>query len=415
MKKVKLLLVLFIGLFFVITCSDDNTTEPSNPTPTKTYKIGVLIPETGAGQLNGQQSKASVEYAITDINNYFSANNIKVRLQAIYKDSGTDSVQALAMLKEFADDTVKIVVGPYSSTTLTGLKHFADSAGILLISHSAVSSALAIEGDNIFRFVPDDKWQAKAIAKIMKDDNKLVVIPLVRDDVWGRSLYSEVEKELANTSVTLQVPQYYPPSQTNFSSIVQNIRSQIDNLEATFLKSEIGVYIISYDEGTNIMKQVSYFDDVMSVKFYGSSAFAWNSTLPADIKAAEASVKTKLECPIIGFNENYKNVYSPLVERLGTKLLREPDSYALSVYDAAYVAGLTLALASDTVSIDAIKDNVRSVLKTYSGMNGPIELDKNDDRINVTYDFMSLILSENVYKWQTTAVYDTKTGVLTRK
>ena len=268
MKKIEILFIIFVVVFLIASCSDsnDNTTEPPAPTPTVTYKIGVLIPETGAGQLNGQQSKASVEYAISDINNYFSANNIKVRLQAIYKDSGTDSVQALAMLKEFADDTVKIVVGPYSSTTLTGLKHFADSAGILLISHSAVSSTLAIKGDNIFRFVSDDRWQAKAIAKIMQSDNKLIIIPLVRDDVWGRSLYSEVEKELANTSITLQVPIYYPPTQTNFSSIVQNIRSQIDNLEATFLKSEIGVYVISYGEGTNIMSQVSYFDDVMSVK-----------------------------------------------------------------------------------------------------------------------------------------------------
>lgn len=415
MKKMNTLLIILIAVLLINACSDDNTNEPPEPTPTTTYKIGVLIPITGAGQLNGQQSQKTIEFAVTDINNYFSARNIPVRIQAIIKDSGTDSTQALAMLKEFAEDTIKIVVGPYSSTTLTGLKHFADSAGILLISHSAVSSTLAIKGDNIFRFVPDDSWQAKAISKMMLKDGKLVVIPLVRDDVWGRALYSNVEKELEQSQLTLQIPIYYPPTQTNFSAIVQSIRSKIDDLEATFLKSEIGVYMITYDEGTIIMKQVSYFDDMKDVKFYGSSAFAWNNTLQKDTAAAATAVATELECPIYGFNENYSNRYTPLLERLSTKLIREPDSYALSIYDAAFVAGITLSNVTDTVSIEDIKAEVRNVVAIYEGINGPIDLDENDDRFNVIYDFMSLKYSENLYKWHSTAIYDTKKDEITRK
>jgi len=415
MKSIQRLLLLFVSLLLVVACSDDNPTDPPDPTPTTVYKIGVLIPMTGVAALNGEQSKATVEYAVIDINNYFSANNINVKIEAVYKDSESDSAKALIKLKEFADDTIKIVIGPYSSTVLQGLKHFADSEGILLISHSSVAMTLGIKDDNIFRFAPNDKWQAKAITKLMLADNKKIVIPLVRDDVWGGALYNGVYDILENSQISLQSPVIYPPSQTNFSSIVQKIKNSIEDLQNTFLDDEIAVYMISFGEGTEIMRQCSYFDTFKNIKFYGSSAFAWNNPLQKDEKAAATAVATKLECPVMGYNYEYSNRYTPLVEKLSLKLLREPDSYALSIYDAFFAAGLTLSATGNNVSVDKIKEELRKKLKTYEGINGKVELDENDDRINVLYDFMSLKHEDNLYKWFTSAVYDTETDKLTRK
>jgi branched-chain amino acid transport system substrate-binding protein len=399
----------------VFSCSGDNTNEPPEPSPTVIYKIGVLIPLTGAGAFNGEQSKATVEYAVTQINNYFSASNINVKIEAIYKDSGTDSSQSLLMLKEFFTDSIKIVVGPYSSTVLQGIKCFADSAGILLISHSSVATTLSVKDDNIFRFVPSDQWQAKAIAKLMLADNKKVVLPLVRDDVWGGDLFHEVYKVLENSQISLQSPVIYSPLQTNFSSIIQNIKSKIEDLQNTFLDKEIAVYMITYGEGTEIMRQCSYFDIFKDIKFYGGSAYAFNNTLQKNELAAATAVATHLECPIMGFNYEYSNRFTPLIEKLSLDLLREPDSYALSIYDVVYTAGLTLSSVSDTVSIDQIKETLRETLKTYIGINGKVELDDNDDRINVCYDFISLKYQDNLYKWFTSAVYDTEIDKLTRK
>jgi ABC-type branched-subunit amino acid transport system substrate-binding protein len=415
MTNIKVLLLLFASALIAISCSDDNTTDPPEPSPETIYKIGVLIPLSGAGSLDGKQSQAAVEYAIADINQYFSLSGIKVKIQAYYKDSGTDSTQAQAMLREFADDSIKIVVGPYSSTVLQGLKHIADSAGILLISHASISTTLAIENDNIFRFVPTGKWQAKAIAKMMLADNKKVVIPLVRNDVWGNALYDEVYDALESSPLSLQSPEFYPPSQTNFSSIMQRIKSKIEDLQNTFTDEQIAVYMITYGEGTEIMRQCSYLDVIKNIKFYGSNAFAWNSALLRNDLAVATAVSTKLECPIMGFNENYSSRYTPLIEKITNRIAHEPDSYALSIYDAAYAAGYTLSLTGDTVDVDKIKSKLRAVLGTYNGMNGKVELDKNDDRINVIYDFMSVKNDDDVYKWIKTAVYDTKTDVLTRK
>ncbi len=415
--KINLIAIILMAIL-AVSCSDDNGNDPNNPddpTPKVNYTIGVLIPLTGAGQSNGKQSKAAVDIAVQDINNYFSVSNVNVKINVIYKDSETDPAKALERLKEFADDGVKIVVGPYSSTVLQGLKNFADSAGILLISHSSVATTLAVKDDNIFRFAPNDVWQAKAIAKIMLADNKFVIIPLVRDDVWGRALYEEVEKELETSQITLQVPIYYPPSQTNFSAIVQNIKKQISDLQNSFLDKEIGVYMITYGEGVEILRQTSYFDEVKNIKFYGASAFAWNDEVGKNELAASTAVSTKLECPVMGYDTDYSNRYTPFIELLTVRIAREPDAYATSVYDALFAAGLTLSRSGDSVSVDKIKKELRTVLDSYQGLNGMIKLDDNDDRIDVIYDFMTLKLSGSIYKWYVSAKYDPETDELERK
>ena len=196
---------------------------------------------------------------------------------------------------------------------------------------------------------------------------------------------------------------------------MQRIKSKIEDLQNTFTDEQIAVYMITYGEGTEIMRQCSYLDVIKNIKFYGSNAFAWNSALLRNDLAVATAVSTKLECPIMGFNENYSSRYTPLIEKITNRIAHEPDSYALSIYDAAYAAGYTLSLTGDTVDVDKIKSKLRAVLGTYNGMNGKVELDKNDDRINVIYDFMSVKNDDDVYKWIKTAVYDTKTDVLTRK
>ncbi len=415
MKKIITLTLLFFITLFAISCSDNNTNEPTNPTDKKVYKIGVLIPLTGSAEQNGKQSKAAVEYAIGDINMYFALGSIKVKIEAVYKDSGTDSSKAKQMLREFAKDGIKIVIGPTTSTVLKGLKHIADSAGILLISHSSIASELAIKDDNIFRFAPCDKWQAKAIAKIMLADNKKMLIPVYRNDVLGNSLYNEVYDLLESSPLSMQTAITYSPVNANYSAVVQKVKAAIAGLQQNFNDEEIAVYLLSFGEGKDILQYASYHPSLHNIKFYGTSALAFNSALLKSDKAAPVAVSTKFECPIMGLNPKYKNKYAGFMEKIAIKLKHEPDNYALSIYDAVYSSGLTLSLTGDTIPVNRIISKLKEVLRTYVGINGRVELDENGDRINVNYDFMSVKFENKLYKWYVTAVYDTKAKTLTRK
>jgi len=173
--------------------------------------------------------------------------------------------------------------------------------------------------------------------------------------------------------------------------------------------------MISYGEGTEIMRQASFFPYFNSTKCYGGSAYAQNSTLLDNGTSAQTAISTMLECPIMGFEETYKDKYQPLQQNLRNDLGREPDIYAFTIYDAVYIAGLTLNAVSDTVGISQIKSTYLSQSAGYSGMTGKVEYDQYDDRINVLYDFWSLEDKGATYGWKVATVYNTKTGQITRK
>ena len=68
------------------------------------------------------------------------------------------------------------------------VKNFADKNDIIIMSHSRTAPSLAVEGDNVFRFVPDDLNQANEIAKEMWSQGIRMVIPFWRDDIYGHEL-----------------------------------------------------------------------------------------------------------------------------------------------------------------------------------------------------------------------------------
>ena len=73
------------------------------------------------------------------------------------------------------------------------MKDYADKNGILLVSPSSTAPSLAVPGDNIFRFVPDDTHQAQAISKKMWQDGVRVVVPMWRTDVYGNDLLNSTK------------------------------------------------------------------------------------------------------------------------------------------------------------------------------------------------------------------------------
>jgi branched-chain amino acid transport system substrate-binding protein len=87
---------------------------------------------------------------------------------------------------------VRIVIGPATSAAVKAVKDFADENDVLLISHSSTAPSLAIAGDNLFRFVPEDRQQGEAIAKKMWNDGIPIVVPMWRNDIYGNELYKSM-------------------------------------------------------------------------------------------------------------------------------------------------------------------------------------------------------------------------------
>ena len=92
----------------------------------------------------------------------------------------TDPAFGIEELRDLASKGIRIVIGPSTSSELEAIKDYANNNGIILLSPSSTAPALAIPGDNIFRFVPDDTHQAEATTMWMWKDGVRVVIPMWR-------------------------------------------------------------------------------------------------------------------------------------------------------------------------------------------------------------------------------------------
>ena len=194
---------------------------------------------------------------------------------------------------------------------------------------------------------------------------------------------------------------------------MSSISTSIDNLlnagnEAKYL----GCYLACFNEGTSILAEASKRSNLSTVKWFGTSAYALNSTLTANQTAAEFAIKTNFVCPVYGLDENSKSKWEPVFNELKSTLNRDPESYALVAYDAFNVAFSASLLLKNNSSIKSLKEAVINITKDTSGITGNLELDSYGDRLNGNYIFWKVRKSGLRYEWYKFAVYHTDTDIL---
>jgi hypothetical protein len=149
-----------------------------------TILIGALLPLSGTLSSFGESAEASLRLAVDDVNNQLAKSGSSSRVGLVIEDTKTDPNVAREKLMDLASKGIRIVIGPATSANVAAVKEYADENGILIVSSSSTAPSLAIPNDNVFRFVPDDTYQAEALAKKMWDEGTRVVIPIWRTDVF---------------------------------------------------------------------------------------------------------------------------------------------------------------------------------------------------------------------------------------
>ena len=73
------------------------------------------------------------------------------------------------------------------------IKPFADAHNILVISQGSTASSLAVPGDNIFRFCPNDRREAEALVALLQHDGIRAIVPLWRNDAGNNGLHVDAD------------------------------------------------------------------------------------------------------------------------------------------------------------------------------------------------------------------------------
>src|SRR5436190_23004575 len=203
---------------------------PAQQHSQRVFKVGVLVSLTGSWSSLGQNTVAALQIAEEQIEAEAIRQHGGYRFHFFVRDTQLDPSQALDAITDLDRRGVKIVIGPQTSAEVARIKPYADAHNILVISQGSTASSLAIPGDNIFRFCPNDTREAEALVALLRHDGIRAIVPLWRNDAGNNGLHNSVKIRFQAFGGRVSSGFRYEPTSTNFPDATSSVASQIQNL-----------------------------------------------------------------------------------------------------------------------------------------------------------------------------------------
>src|ERR1051326_64128 len=366
-------------------------------------KIGVLVSLTGSWSSLGQNTVAALQIAADQI----ETASRRDRFQFLVRDTQLDPSKALDAIKDLDSRGVKIIIGPQSSAEVAIIKPYGDAHKILVISQGSPASSIAIAGDNVFRFCPNDMREAEAIVTLMRHDGIGTIVPLWRNDAGNNGLHDSVQIRFQALGGTVTQGFRDDPATSDFSAAAQSIASQIRNLISRGKDpSPIAVYLAAFDEVVDVFHSAQHDTTLSDSSWYGSDGVALSAVLPADETAAAFAVGIGYPNPIFGLPDALRSAWQPIADAIQARTGIEPDAFALSAYDALFVVQRALRdLKFLKKSFGNLKATFVAEAGRYQGVTGSTTLDPAGDRLNGDFDFWSVRPHNGSYRWVRVGAY----------
>ncbi|MBP7653900.1 ABC transporter substrate-binding protein, partial [Candidatus Dependentiae bacterium] len=390
----------------------------SDKTNTTEVTFGVLYPETGSLAFPGLSSKAAMDLAVQDINNYFQSKNKAIRINLSYKDTAGDSALALVKIKEFYNQGIRVIIGPYTSEEASAVREYANLNDMILLGWGSTAPSLAISNDNLMRFIPTDVLQAAAIAQKMYEKGVTAVVGLNRNDVWGNDFINQMKSALPNYNITYIDGISYNPSTTDFSATVSSLNSKITTTRDYYESDSIAVMLISYDEAGKIFTAANAYSVLQNTKWFGCDGnynFIDFTTYPvAGTFAVNPKVSFLASCYLTAYNAGDTpsvSAFLPSPTTLNSRIsaitgTSTGNDYYMIAYDMLWIASLAYDQTASGATISSLKQNIVNVASdTYVGVNGQIVFNSSGDRTTGGYGYFGVRQNGANYEWFMDSVY----------
>lgn len=310
-------------------------------------EVGALMPMTGDLQAYGESSMSGIELAAEEIN---AAGGVRGQDMAIRvgdtqtrPQSGTDAAQRLISI-----EGVEGIVGALSSgVTIPVAQSVTSEEGVPQISPASTSPVITGLADNdyLFRTVPSDAFQGRALAEIVQGKGFDSVSALYINNDYGEGLAESFREAFENAGGTVAASLAYEPGNASYRGELS--RAAGGGAEALVLIGypENGITILRQAlEGghfqefvfTDGMKAPEIIDAIGAQYLNGSSG-----------TAAQAQTDTEAAT---NFRTAYKEAYGEV----------PPKPYIDTAYDAVYLLALAAEKAEDTGG-EAVRDQLRAV------------------------------------------------------
>ena len=393
----------------------------------KEFVVGAILPFTGSFSSLGKSVKVALEKAEYDVNKHFekmNSSSSSSHFTLLMANSKTTPEETLVAIKKLHEHGANIIVGPSIGSTVLAAKEYADANNIILISYSSTSSSLSIEGDNLFRLVPDDTYQGKIVAERMIKDGIKVIVPIWRGGLYSNDLYKSTKYYFEKLGGEVEEGINYKPYTGKFATSLHRINFLMWNQELEKLNAivadaikkyganSVGVYVISFDEITPILIQSTLYENLGKVRWYGADKIAQNHQITKNIDAALFAMKTHLTNPLYSIDSESKKLHD--LKEVLEKQLHEVGSitYPALAYDSYWIAALSLDKNNTIYNNNnsnngnltkSFKEIIVETAESFDeGISGKIKLNKAGDRLDGNYDFWIVAKDNDTqsYEWE---------------
>src|SRR5215208_3740946 len=419
--------------FFIKKTSNAQLLSKYNEDGRKEFVVGAILPFTGSFSSIGKPITVALEKAEYDVNKHFediNSSSSSPHFTLLMADSKSSPEGSLVAIKKLHENGAKIIVGPAFGATVNAAKEYADANNIILISYSSTSSLLSIEGDNLFRLVPDDTYQGKIVAEKMISDGIKVIVPIWRGDLYGNELYKSTKLYFEKLGGEVEEGINYKPHIGKFATSLHRINflmwnqdlKKLNAIVADTIKkygaNSVGVYVISFDEITPILIQSTLYENLGKVRWYGADKIAQNHQITKNVDSALFAMKTNFSNPLYSIDNESKKLHD--LREVLEKQLHEVSSitYPALAYDSYWIAALSLDKNNTTFNNNnnnnnsnsnngnltkSFKEIVPEIAESFDdGISGKIKLNKAGDRLDGNYDFWIVAKDNDTqsYEWE---------------
>ncbi len=367
----------------------------------KTINVRGFFSLTGNWSSLGITSRAAIELAADDINTYLTNKISGFRLAVSVSDTKLETDRAKTFFTEAKNDKISFIIGPQSSAEVAAIKPLSDTSDIIVVSQSSTAGSLAIAGDNIFRFCPSDRIEGAAMAATIARDGIKGLVTIAREDAGNIGLQNSTGAAFTAKGGQIAAITPYSVTLTDYSAVVASIKDQLNTLIATYGAGKVGIYLASFDEGTEIFKLAAADPVLSSVKWFGGDGVTLSTAFLGDATVAGFVMKTGFFAPSFGLPVATEAKWKPVAARIKAKTGTEPDAFALVAYDAMWTIAYTIeANNGSTDGFAKLKALFVEQANKYNGIVGSEALDAAGDRANGTYDYFSIVKEGNSYVWK---------------
>jgi branched-chain amino acid transport system substrate-binding protein len=321
----------------------------------ETFKIGVIMPQTGQLSLDGTHETHGVKFGVEDVNakGGVKVGGEKYTLETIvYDDQGIPKESIAAMEKLVSRDKVKMVVGAYTSSSTFAIMPIAEKEKVILCSGNSAAEKLTEVGNKwFFRGGPTSANAVGSMTKYVKKLGFKSLAHVAINDDWGRNTAAINKEHQEKVGVKVVTQEFYEHGTSDFYSILTKIKGL--KPEAIFLITETKACSILIRQAREVCPEIPLLESG------GSDPYLLLKLSP---QAAEgmyvANRGPELDNPKI----------APLVTRYRDKYKGDPMSYVWSGYDVLMMFVQALERAGTVTDTEKIRE---AMTKTnYQGLMG---------------------------------------------